>query len=44
MGMLAARVIGSAGSAVDNDFVACMVIVAHTEVDTGFDTDWAGNA
>ena len=34
---------GSIGSVSGSDFVACMAVEAHTEVDTNFGIDWVGN-
>ena len=34
--------IDSTGNANDSDFVAHMVVVAHTEADTSSNTDWVG--
>ena len=44
MGVLAMGGIGSIGSVDDSDYVAHMVVVVHTEVDTNSDTDWVGTA
>ena len=43
MGVLVVGGTSSAGSAIDSDFVAHMVVVVHSEVDIGSDIDWQRN-